>query len=312
MGTSVLAVVVTISVAFLFFFGPFLRQVFMVGWPIASREYKWAPVGKRTLVITAIWVALIIVNCFYTVPHEIRSQADTTHPPQPKPIPTPWSQISKYSYHPPLDKTSHGDKPQPVLKATPQPAPQPAPQNFSSTSRPAPKTLKERIDQLNQSLAKTDRDRLAEAFHDFYESLNQGTALMYKGFHEAMETHDEGPNLPKNVQLHIAKLRDLASSAKAYGKSNQAIRVKWDFYPEQENYIFGDNPDNGGWGKLANAFDWYAYRLESWAAIQNKDDPHMVNMLSTDRTDFETQLSEYSKFNQECKARLNDMRESIK
>lgn len=75
--------------------------------------------------------------------------------------------------------------------------------------------------------------------------------------------------------------------------------------------MFGDNPDNLGWGKLANAFDGYAYHLETWGAIQNKDDQRVRNMLPEYKTQFEQMLGEYSSFNGGCETRLQQMKDSI-
>jgi hypothetical protein len=175
----------------------------------------------------------------------------------------------------------------------------------------APQTFRDRVIQRNQSSPAGDRERLANAFFEFSESLDQGSALMYKGFHESSAIGSEGANVVKDLETHITKLHGLASSAKEYGKANMALRSKWNYYPEQTQYVFGDNPDNLGWGKLANAFDGYAYHLETWGVIQNKDDQRVVSILAEDRTQFETLLNEYSLFNQGCKGRLEEMKASI-
>jgi hypothetical protein len=118
--------------------------------------------------------------------------------------------------------------------------------------------------------------------------------------------------LSKSLPAHIAKLHELAASAKEYGKVSMALRTKWDYYREPTQYVFGDNPDNLGWGKLANAFDGYAYHLEAWSAIQNRDNQLVLNMLSDYKNEFDAMLNEYSKFNQGCKARLEEMKTSIR
>jgi hypothetical protein len=171
-----------------------------------------------------------------------------------------------------------------------------------------PQTFKDRVIQRNKNSPAGDRERLANAFFEFSESLDQGSDLMYKGFHESSAIGTEGANVVKDLEAHITKLHGLASSAKEYGKANMALRTKWSYYPEQTQYVFGDNPDNLGWGKLANAFDGYAYHLETWGVIQNKDDKRVVSILAEDRTQFEALLNEYSLFYQGCKARLEEMK----
>jgi hypothetical protein len=208
------------------------------------------------------------------------------------------------------------------VKAAKQPPTQSAPaqtvptQNVSppvlQNASPAPQTFQERVIQNNKALPKSDRERLADAFYQFAKNLDEGTELMYKGFHEGAAVGGEQNNLSKSLPAHIAKLRELAASAKEYGKVSMALRTKWDYYREPTLYVFGDNPDNLGWGKLANAFDGYAYHLEIWSAIQNKDNQLVLNMLSEYKSEFEAMLTEYSRFNQGCKARLEEMKTSIR
>jgi pimeloyl-ACP methyl ester carboxylesterase len=181
----------------------------------------------------------------------------------------------------------------------------------AQSSNSTPQTFGDRVVQRNKNSPPGDRERLANAFSEFSENLDQGSALMYKGFTEASAIGAERAEIAKNWQTHITKLRGFASAAKDYGKANMALRTKWNYYPEQTQYVFGDNPDNLGWGKLVNAFDSYAYHLETWGIIQNKDDQRMLNMLAEDRNQFEKMLNEYASFYQGCKARLEEMKASI-
>lgn len=176
----------------------------------------------------------------------------------------------------------------------------------------APQTFQERVIQNNKTMAKSDREHLSEAFYQFAKNLDEGTDLMYKGFQEGAAIGGEQNNLAKSLPAHIAKLRGLAGTAKEYGKVSMALRTKWDYYREPTLYVFGDNPDNLGWGKLANAFDGYAYHLEIWSAIQNKDNQLVLNMLPEYKGEFEAMLTEYARFNQGCKARLEEMKTSIR
>jgi len=199
-----------------------------------------------------------------------------------------------------------------VVKAPAEPPAEVAPSQPPTTQFPvAPQTFKDRVIQKNKNSPSGDRERLANAFFEFSHGLDDGSTLMYRGFHEASDVGTEGANLEKDLQSHITKLRGLASSAKEYGKSDMALRTKWSYYPEQTQYVFGDDPDNSGWGKLVNAFDGYANHLETWGAIQNKEDTRLQSVLAEDRTQFESMLNEYAKFNQGCKARLEDMKASI-
>jgi hypothetical protein len=99
-----------------------------------------------------------------------------------------------------------------------------------------PQAFRERVVQKNENSPAGDRERLANAFYEFSESLEEGRTLMYKGFSEAAAIGAEGAGIAKDLQTHITKLRDLAASAKEYGKSNMALRTKWDYYPQQTQY----------------------------------------------------------------------------
>ena len=178
-------------------------------------------------------------------------------------------------------------------------------------SAPVPQTFREQVLFLNRNAAKADREHLAAAFYEFADSLGQGQTLMYKGFQEAGAISQDGTNITKTISVHIKNLRKFEAEAMAYGKEHMALRNKWNYYPKQTAYIFGDNPDNLGWGKLASTFNKYAVQLEEWSVIQNKDDKPVQNMLFEYKNQFDEGLKQYADFFNGCKSRLDEMKESI-
>jgi hypothetical protein len=175
-----------------------------------------------------------------------------------------------------------------------------------------PQTQLERLAVLNKDLPRGDRDRLANAFYDFAQSLGQGQNLMYKGFNEAAAINQENAGIAKDVQSHVTTLRAMEQLALQYGKDFMALRTKWNYYPQEGEFIFGDNPDNLGPNTLANAFHSYADYLENWGgALQsNRDSAQAINLLSDAKNKFPSELSDFSKWNQGRKTRL-EQKESI-
>jgi len=174
-------------------------------------------------------------------------------------------------------------------------------------------TQLERLTALDKNLPNGDRDRLANAFYEFAQSLDQGRSLMYKGFNEDAAINQEKTTIAKDYQSHVAKLRQMEQLALQYGKDFTALRTKWNYYPEQTEFVFGDNPDNLGPNTLANAFHSYADYLENWGiALQsNRDSQQAMNILSEAKNKFQFELNNFSAWNQGSRARLVQMKASI-
>ncbi len=87
MGTSVLAVCVTVAIAL----GILLTVFFRKGWKLAWQERK-KNLTDSAIAGVAVWVLLILLNLFYTIPHQIRQQADSIHAPRvPSIFPPPFA-----------------------------------------------------------------------------------------------------------------------------------------------------------------------------------------------------------------------------
>jgi len=136
---------------------------------------------------------------------------------------------------------------------------------------------------------------------------------MYKGFNEAAAINQENAGIAKDFQSHVTALRAMEQLALQYGKDFMALRTKWSYYPGQTSFVFGDNPDNLGPNALANAFHSHAYYLENWgAALQgNRDSAQAINLLSDAKNKFQSELNDFSKWDQGCRKRLEQMKAAI-
>ena len=221
-------------------------------------------------------------------------------------------EFAKSSKPAPISKPKTTKKSEPTFNSLQSRTPSNSIQSLSKqVSAPTSQTFRELVLQLNKNTTKSDREHLSAAFYDFAQSLEQGRTLMYKGFNEAGLIGQDGADIVKTVQAHVKNLRKFESDAMEYGKANMAVRAKWSYYPKQTTYVFGDDPDNLGWEKLANGFALYATHLETWAAVQNKDDKLVQNMLAEYRGQFNQSLNEYGAFTNGCRARLDEMKDSI-
>jgi hypothetical protein len=79
----------------------------------------------------------------------------------------------------------------------------------------------------------------------------------------------------------------------------------------QEDYIFGNNPDNEGPNALINAAQGYSIYLDWWSAVQNKDQKPVLLLLSVAQDDYTKRVKGFSNWQQGCVTRLAEMRSSI-
>jgi hypothetical protein len=201
------------------------------------------------------------------------------------------------------DKNLTTQSPPPKSKARPTPP--------QSTNPALPQTPLEKLTLMNRNYSKDDRDRLAQAFYEFSQSLDHGRNLMslLNVEHGAIST--EGANIANNYQSHITKLREIAPLTKQYAKEFMELRNKWNYYREQTEYVFGDNPDNLGPGSLTNGAEGLANYLESWGSIPNKNNDNVLNLLATSKNDCYSRILTFSNWYYGCKARLEQMKASI-
>lgn len=198
--------------------------------------------------------------------------------------------------------------------ATEQINPARVPQPCTGPSSP---TLQDRVLTNNAHLTESDRDRFSNALSEFEDSLSQGEGLLYKisdeGNRLARERQDK--TIAKNAPDHQTTLTTLAADAWKYQKAFPAVRSKWgDKFPEQTEYIFGDNPDNNGPNSLINAAEGLRNFLVDWSAIPNanKDQVPILDLLGVAQNEFHDRLNTFGKWRTGCKTRLAEMRTSIR
>jgi hypothetical protein len=107
-------------------------------------------------------------------------------------------------------------------------------------------------------------------------------------------------------------LAALTTEGWKHQKAFPALRSKWDGFPEQQEYIFGDNPDNEGPNSLINATEGYRNYLERWNVIQNKEQEPVLILLDSAHNEFGVRLNTFVKWSQGGKNRITEMRNSIR
>jgi hypothetical protein len=177
----------------------------------------------------------------------------------------------------------------------------------------APQTWLERVTQINRNLPKGDRDRLADALFDFSKNLDQANTLMYSARDEGGQLSNawQSGSIVKELEMHSKKLREIDSSAKDFYKSLSQVFDKWKYYPEQTNYVFGDNPYNLGPHSIMNATEGYANYLDRWAAIQNKNQREILNLLESEQVQYDELVLRFIQWKQGCQQRLDEMKKSL-
>jgi hypothetical protein len=183
-------------------------------------------------------------------------------------------------------------------------------QTAPAVVQPAPLTQLDRLIQTDRNLTPGDRNRLSDALFDYAQFLEQGMALGYKMNTELGNMNNDS-SFPRDVDTHIKVLRDIGASGNAYSKAFAQIRDKWKYYPDQTDYIFGDNPDNLGPNALINAAAGFANYLHVWSKATNKDQQDALTLLKIQQNDYNDSLYRYFHWVQGSQQRLNQVKQSI-
>src|SRR6185437_9443165 len=170
--------------------------------------------------------------------------------------------------------------------------PSPMPQAVQST---APVTFLDRVVQENRGLTPDDRNRLSTELYECDQFIKQSQAAGYKlntEFGKLTNDRQSGA-LARNVDAHISFLRDLDKSAWDQYHGLQHFQAKWQYFGDQTEYLFGDNPFNAGEGLLLNAIEGMTNGLTSWSKISNRDQQEILNIEAQEQIDFERNLREF-------------------
>ena len=177
----------------------------------------------------------------------------------------------------------------------------------------APQTQLDRLIEANKHLSVGDRERLSDALFDFAGVLDQANTLWGKANLEGGQLNQawRSGSIVKDFEARRNTLREIDSSAKDFAKSFTRVREKWKYYPNQTNYIFGDNPDNSGPNTMINAVDEYSNHLDRWATIQNKAERPILDLFETEQVRYDEAIRRFILWKQDCERRLEQMKNSI-
>lgn len=189
--------------------------------------------------------------------------------------------------------------------------PSPTPPQVAQSGPPA--TFLDRVVQENRSLTPDDRNRLSTELYECDQFIKQSQVVGYKlnqDFGKLNNDRQSGA-LAKNVDEHIKVLRDLGISAMDQYHGLQRLQEKWQYFPNQTEYVFGDNPYNAGVGLLANATEGMANALTSWSKIANRDQRDILNIEAQQQVDFEKNLRQFFDWANVSLQRIRQMRQSL-
>ena len=240
--------------------------------------------------------------------------------------------LVKFSAPPPPITPSDGEpqeKPAPDrnkqnLKPVPRPgSPKPiAPNNTGQTAgqtvpptaQPSPPaTFLDRVIQENRGLTPDDRNRLSNELYECDQFIKQSQAVGYKlnlEFGKLTNDRQSGA-LSKNVDEHIKILGDLGTAAMDRYHGLQHFQEKWQYFPDQTEYVFGDNPFNAGVGLLANAAGGMTTSLTRWSKIDNRDQQDILNIEAQQQVDAEKYLRQFFDWANLTLQRVKQMRQSL-
>jgi hypothetical protein len=185
---------------------------------------------------------------------------------------------------------------------------------YQSAPGSPPPTQLERLTQANKNLPKGDRDRLADALFDFAKTVDEGNGLFAKANSEGTQlTHgwrDDG-SIAKSLDTHRIKLREIESAGKEFYKSLERVQEKWKYFPNQRDYVWGDNPYNLGPNSVINAAQSYISYIDRWDTIQNKDQQQVLSLFGNEQEEYERFLKIFGAWISGCQKRIDEMRKSI-
>jgi len=191
---------------------------------------------------------------------------------------------------------------QPPFQAPPQAAP----------SAP-PATFLDRVVQENRGLTPDDRNRFSTALYECDQFIKQSQAIGYKLNEEFGRLNNDRQSgaLAKNVDGHIKFFRDLDPSAWDRYHALQRLQERWQYFPNQIEYVIGDNPYNAGVGSLVNIAEGMANSLTSWSKISNRDQKDILNIEAQQQIDFERNLRQFFDWANLTLQRIKQMRQSL-
>jgi hypothetical protein len=166
-------------------------------------------------------------------------------------------------------------------------------------------TYLDRMRTTNAHLTDADRGRLSQALFEFAAILDQANTVWGKA-------NNVDTDLSKSdFAMRKTRLQALLPLAKDYEHAFYQARQKWNYFGDQTNYIFGDDPDNDA-ALVENAASAYLSFLDSLQTLQGSTETPGLNILSTEQNDYRTTINKFENWTSDCRTHLQQMRDSIK
>jgi hypothetical protein len=178
---------------------------------------------------------------------------------------------------------------------------------------PPAATFLDRVVRENRGLTPDDRNRLSTELYECDQFIKQSQAVGNKlntEFGKLSNDRQSGA-LARNVDDHIRFFRDLDTSAWSQYHGLQRLQEKWQYFPDQTEYVFDDNPFNAGEGMLVNAVEGMVGSLTSWSKISNRDQQEILNIEAQQQADFEKGLRQFFDWANGALERAKQMRQSL-
>jgi hypothetical protein len=197
-------------------------------------------------------------------------------------------------------------------KISPAPQSPPVDRTPPPQSSSVPATFLERLTAQNGRMTEGDRNRLSNLLHDFVQSLDEGSDIDRKASSELSLVNVDA-SIADDYKKRITELYAIENASWQYQKDLMSLETKSQYYHENFEFVFGDNPHNLGPNKLINAMSALRNDLDAWgSAVTDKSSQASMYLLSEAKSKFEAQLTEYNQWNGGCRQRLAAIRESIK
>lgn len=178
-----------------------------------------------------------------------------------------------------------------------------------------PPTRQDTVLAINAHLTEGDRNRFSNALSEFEQSLDQGESIFNRVAREGTNLQNELLNgaIVKDVDTHRATLDGLSGEGRKWLNALPALLEKWRTqFQMQDGYIFGDNYYTQGPGALVGAATEYNNYLRDWNSIQNKNEKPILELLGHEQGEFNTSMIAFQKWDEGCRKRIAEMRNSIR
>jgi hypothetical protein len=205
----------------------------------------------------------------------------------------------------------HATKPTSPRAGPVRPGIQSQPQTFQQPPVQAPQsasvTLEDRVLNDAQALDGENRQHLIAFLYEMNARLNEQEKLMREGEVEYNSLQHEKGSLLSTAKKHAEKLEKLTLQAQQNVTDFLTWREKNEFFRDQMEYVFGENPDNGGTNILPNTSSDAAHDLNAWAQTVKIDNADAEAMLDRPIGNLGKGVNEFGRWVSESRGRLRKL-----